>query len=96
MANVVYITCRTLASSPCSNRYYHIAQVRWVKDDGQSGSATRQEMVDWLADAINEAYTRAPSGQEARVHTLTCGDHQYIETYPDNTKVDNLRELPNC
>jgi hypothetical protein len=27
---------------------------------------------------------------------VTCGDHLYIETFVDNTKPDNLRELPYC
>ena len=54
-------------------------------------------MVDWLrADLNNEAFSRTPGGQRARVYLGMCGDHQYIETFVDNTKRDNLRELPSC
>ena len=54
-------------------------------------------MVDWLrADLNNEAFSQVRSGQTARVYVVTCGDHPYIETFVDNTKWDNLRELPSC
>lgn len=94
---VVHIYCRTLASAPCTNGYYHIAEVRWVTADGTPGRSTGQAMVDWLrADINNEAFSQVRSGQTARVYVVTCGDHQYIETFVDNTKRDNLRELPSC
>jgi hypothetical protein len=84
MANVVYITCRTLARTQCTNRYFHIAEVGWVRDNGQSGTADLQSMVNWLTeDQNNEAYSQAPNGQRARVRVLNCGNHKYIETYPD-------------
>jgi hypothetical protein len=97
MGNVVHIYCRTLASAPCSRGYYHIADVGWVTVDGTPGRSTLQGMVDWLrADLNNEAFSRTPGGQRARVYLGMCGDHQYIETFVDNTKRDNLRELPSC
>jgi hypothetical protein len=96
VANVIYITCRTLASSTCAHGYRHIDKVRWVRDNGESEVVDRQGMVNWLnANSDNEAYTRPSRGPQARVYVRTCGDHQYIESVPDNTKVDNLRELPN-
>jgi len=97
MGNVVHIYCRTLASAPCSRGYYHIADVGWVTADGTPGRSTLQGMVDWLrADLNNEAFSQVRSGQTARVYVVTCGDHLYIETFVDNTKPDNLRELPYC
>jgi hypothetical protein len=94
---VVHIYCRTLASAPCSRGHYHIAEVGWVTVDGTPGRSTLQGMVDWLrADLNNEAFSRVRSGQTARVYVVTCGDHPYIETFVDNTKPDNLRELPYC
>ncbi len=96
MANVIHLTCRTLASSPCYNGFSHIAHVGWVRYTGESGKADLQAMVTWLADPNNEAYSRAPSGQTARVHVLRCGSHQYLETDADSSKRDNLRELPTC
>ncbi len=96
MANVVYVTCRTLERTSCASGYFHIASVGWVKDDGQSGNTNRQGMVDWLEQSGNEAYSRAANGQEAKIHVMRCGDHKYIETYADSTKTDNLRELRSC
>src|SRR5258706_6199372 len=97
MANVVHIYCRTVAQSPCYKGYYHIAEVGWTRADGTPGRATLQGMIDWLqADLSNEAFSRAPSGRTARVYLGVCGNHPYIETFVDNTKRDNLRELPNC
>jgi hypothetical protein len=96
MANVIHLTCRTLASSPCYNGFSHIAHVGWFRDTGESGKADLQAMVTWLADPNNEAYSRAPGGQTARVQVLRCGSHQYLETDADHTKLDNLRELPTC
>ena len=94
---VVHIYCRTLASVPCRNGYYHIAEVGWVTVDGTPGRSTLQGMVDWLrADLNNEAFSQVRGGQTARVYLVTCGDHQFIETFVDNTKPDNLRELPYC
>jgi len=94
---VVHIYCRTLASAPCSRGYYHVAAVGWVTADGTPGRSTLQAMVGWLrADLNNEAFSRVRSGQTARVYVVTCGDHQFIETFVDNTKPDNLRELPYC
>ena len=94
---VVHIYCRTLARAPCRNGYYHIADVGWVTVDGTPGRSTRQAMVDWLrADLNNEAFSQVRGGQTARVYVVTCGDHPYIETFVDNTKRDNLRELPYC
>jgi hypothetical protein len=94
---VVHIYCRTLASAPCSRGYYHIADVGWVTADGTPGRSTLQGMVDWLrADLNNEAFSQIRSGQTARVYVVTCGDHPFIETFVDNSKPDNLRELPYC
>jgi Protein of unknown function (DUF3892) len=94
---VVHIYCRTLASAPCSRGYYHIADVGWVTVDGTPGRSTLPGMVDWLrADLNNEAFSQVRSGQTARVYVVRCGDHPYIETFVDNTKPDNLRELPYC
>jgi len=94
---VVHIYCRTLASAPCRNGYYHIAEVGWVTVDGTPGRSTLQGMVNWLrADLNNEAFSQVRSGQTARVYVVPCGDHMYIETFVDNTKPDNLRELPYC
>src|SRR5260370_42563449 len=91
MVPIVYIYCRTLASAPCERGYYHIAEVRWTLADGTPGRSTLHGMVNWLrADLTHEAYSRAPSGQTARVYLGLCGAHPYIETFVDNTKWDNL------
>src|SRR5882672_8210424 len=97
MANVVYIYCRTLATAPCPRGYFHIAEVGYEQANGTPGKATLQALVDWLrADLNNEAFSRTSDGQRARVYLGLCGDHPFIETFVDNTKPDNLRELPYC
>ena len=74
-----------------------LADRGWVTVDGTPGRSTLQGMVDWpRADLNNEAFSRVRSGQTARVYVVTCGDHPFIETFVDNTKPDNLRELPSC
>jgi Protein of unknown function (DUF3892) len=97
MSNVIYFTCRTLASSPDFNGFRHIADVGWMREIGQTGVADLQRIVTWLEESPNnEAYSRAANGQTARVHVQHSGHHKYIEMYLDATKADNLHELPNC
>jgi hypothetical protein len=54
-------------------------------------------MVSLLDDAGNSAYTSG-GGETAEVEVRTCNkcSQKFLKTLADDTKADNLRQLPGC
>lgn len=92
-----FITCRTLGTSRCSDGYKHVARVGHTDSEGHIGTASLQEMLDWLAKLNNAAYTKAPDGTMAQVRPKVCEcGIIYLTSKPDSSRADNLDNLPNC
>lgn len=68
----------------------HIKEV--TCSDGSS--FTKQQVVDKIIDGTEIFYTKASTGETAKVDTFVCGTSYCIRTNPDETKKDNLGSLP--
>jgi hypothetical protein len=99
-----YITCRTLAFTP-GCRHEHVASVHYHETDPQDPqqdpqrvhSANREEMIALLKKPGNEAFTYARDSSTAPVRIRRCSRGiEYLTSAPDNTKRNNLDELPFC
>jgi Protein of unknown function (DUF3892) len=91
-----HITCTTKGSSACApGGYKHITHVGYVS--GGTSVITRAKMVALLDSKENTAYTTG-GGETAEVKAYDCDkcDTRFLKTTPDDTKADNLHNLPDC
>ena len=77
-------------------QHEHIAEVKYINADGVEKEATRQAMVDWLDksnanQAIVYSRDRTNSSYVEVVHRTGAPD--YIRTYADGNRTDNLLAL---
>ena len=78
---------------PPGTHHGHIESVRWRDpDDGRSGEATREKMVEWLSNPANSAYVCGDSAHIARVQVVH-DNPPYIRTRADEVWSDNLLSL---
>jgi hypothetical protein len=90
------ITCRTMSAYTNSCGYKHVSRVGVYAGSSYLGTMTREEMVAKLK-AGQTAETKGQNGSTAKVYIKSCKcGTEYLTTVPDNTKVDNLDNLPNC
>jgi hypothetical protein len=74
-------------------RREHIAEVRWTNiDTKEQGSATRQQMVDWLRQSTSNQAWVYGGGLWIEVKVVNANP-PYIQTYADGQWKDNLLPL---
>ncbi len=74
-------------------RHEHIAEVKWNNPgSGQTGSSSRDQMVDWLGNPVNSAYVS--DGRNIAYVRVVNARPPYIQTYADGKWTDNLLALP--
>lgn len=93
-----HIVCSDLSSEKCAAEgYRHIARVGYRRADRRIEIKSREQMVQLLEDSDNSAYTTGGGDTaEVRVHECSKCGTQFLKTDPDDTKADNLRNLPDC
>ena len=69
----------------------HIAEVRWVSDDNQTGQSSRSQMVQFLNDG-GTAFVR--NGSSAVAIGVVKATPPYIRTHANGVWTDNLLSLP--
>lgn len=88
--NTFYITARHMVPSVVST-HNHVGSVKL-----SSGTElARDQVFSWMANG-EKFKTLAPNGASADVVRVTCRScgSSYLRTDRDNTKTDNLDELP--
>jgi hypothetical protein len=76
----------------------HIAEVKYVNEDGETKEASREAMVEWLDKSdSNRAIVRSRTDRSVFAYVGTVHPqylHAYIRTYADRKWTDNLLALP--
>jgi Protein of unknown function (DUF3892) len=79
-------------------RHEHIAEVKYVNENGETKRASREAMVEWLDKSkTNKAIVRSSHDRNDFVYVGTVHPHSssaYIRTYADGEWTDNLLSLP--
>ena len=92
-----HIVCSTLSSSACApGGYTHVTHVGYETTSGGTSVVTRETMVQWINEG-STAYTSG-GGETAEVKVFNCDKcpREFLKTVPDDTKANNLHNLPNC
>jgi hypothetical protein len=83
-------------SPPSSTNLEHITHVKWENaSTANSGSSTREDMVDWI-DNNNGVAVVGSGVNQSRVGTVDPknGRPKYLRTYADGEWNNNLLSLP--
>lgn len=76
----------------------HIAEVKYVNEDGETKRASRAAMVEWLDKSdSNKAIVRSRQDRSQYAYVGTVHPQHspaYIRTYADGKWTDNLLALP--
>lgn len=87
---MVYITAIHLVGG---SQNEHIAAVRWRNpESGQTGSSTKQVMVDWIEQEKGDARVQG-SPRDSQVGVVNATP-KYLRTYADGQWNNNLLALP--
>lgn len=91
------ITCIKKSSGYHDNPYEAIQMLGWTNiATNESGQSTRLEMYDWIQKG-ETAYVEDFFGNKAYVKTaVSSKGTKYLKTVADETKTDNLLNLPEC
>jgi hypothetical protein len=94
----VRITCITKANGNHENPYVAISYLGWVEDGStNTGSTPRERMYDWIKNEKGVAYVLDRFGNKAfLIPEISPRGTKYVKTVPDQTKTDNLLQLPEC
>ncbi|SRR6266487_1989740 len=63
---------------------------------GQTGIATREEMVVWAKQQGNQAFVEDKYGNKAYCYVNRKGLVEFLQTYRDGVWTDNLLSLDEC
>lgn len=93
----VKITCIKKDNGNHENPYVAIKSMNWLNEDDQkSGTATREEIYDFVNKG-GEAYVKDAAGNKAKLVTRTTDKGtKYVKTIADDVQSDNLLKLPEC
>lgn len=91
------ITCIKKAGGNHENAYTAIESLGWTDDvSNLTGKTSRVDMYDWLKRG-GTAYVKDGSGNRADLITaVSSKGTKYVKTVADETKTDNLLQLPEC
>lgn len=94
----VRITCIKKSGGYHENPYAAIESLGWIEDGTNStGNSTRIVMHDWIKDKGGIAYVSDFLGNKAYLITaVSASGTKYVKTVADETKTDNLLQLPEC
>jgi hypothetical protein len=88
----VYITARRLSGG---KKHRHITEVEWEnRDTGETDIWAREKMVSWVRTPGNKALVDDPFPPGYVMVGVVDKKPPFLRTYRDNTKTDNLLELP--
>ncbi len=93
----IRITCIKKSNGYHQNPYTAIESLGWVEDGTNStGNTDRITMYNWI-EGGGVAYVSDSFGNKAYLMTaISASGTKYIKTIADETKTDNLLQLPEC
>lgn len=94
----VRITCIKKSGGYHQNPYTAIETLGWINEaDNDTGRTDRIAMYDWIKDKGGVAYVTDYLGNKANLITaVSASGTKYVKTVADETKTDNLLQLPEC
>ena len=95
---MIQITCITKDGGNHENQHTAISRLGWVDvHSRQQGNSSRLEIYDFLKKG-GQAYVTDISGRNTAylMTAETAFGTKYVKTIPDQTKTDNLLNLPEC
>jgi hypothetical protein len=93
----IRITCIKKSNGYHLNPYTAIESLGWIEDGtGNTGNTDRVEIYEWVKKG-GYAYVKDSKGNSAKlIHAETSTGTKYVKTVADETKTDNLLQLPEC
>ena len=94
----IRITCIRKSAGYHQNPYTAIESLTWINETTNgTGVTNRLAMYDWIKDEGGVAYVTDKLGNKAYLTTgISASGTRYVKTVADETKTDNLLELPEC
>ncbi|MBS1511080.1 MAG: DUF3892 domain-containing protein [Bacteroidetes bacterium] len=94
----VRITCIKKSNGYHSNPYTAIETLGWINEStNATGISTRLTIYNWIKDEHGVAYVTDYLGNKAFLITaISSSGNKYVKTVADETKTDNLLQLPEC
>jgi len=93
----VRITCITKDNGNHENPYLSITSLGWITEGNKTVSmSSRLQIYEFLL-ANGQAYVLDTFGNKAYLITaISAKGNKYVKTIADETKTDNLLQLPEC
>jgi hypothetical protein len=94
----VRITCIRKDDGNHENPYVAIENLGWVNETtSKTGNNSRLEMYDWVVNEQGQAFVKDALGNVAYlIGAISPRGNKYVKTVADETKADNLLQLPEC
>ena len=94
----VRITCIKKSGGYHENPYTAIESLGWIDEsDNKTGHSDRLTIYNWIKDKGGVAYVKDYLGNKANLITaISASSTKYVKTVADETRTDNLLQLPEC
>jgi hypothetical protein len=86
------VVSRMTAGQPSHVR--HISGLQWGTSSGALQWSTRADMVNRVNGNPPGAFFAEGGGTSASLYVVTEGNSSWVQTEPDQTKLDNLLSVP--
>jgi hypothetical protein len=77
-----------------ANHVRHIAYLKWITDSGTAQWSTRADMVDRVRRGPAGTFFTEVGNAHAALYVVNREGSSWVQTEPDETKLDNLLRLP--
>jgi len=94
----IRITCIKKSGGYHQNPYAAIESLGWIEDGtNTTGNSDRITIYNWINENGGIAYVTDYLGNKAYLITaISASGTKYVKTVADETKADNLLQLPEC
>jgi len=92
MAKIGQVVARRMTAG-MPNHVRHISQLQWGTNSGALEWSSRATMVDKVTRSPETFFTEV-DGYRANLYVAHRNGESWVQTEPDETKVDNLLYLP--
>ncbi|MFO0862568.1 MAG: DUF3892 domain-containing protein [Candidatus Saccharibacteria bacterium] len=93
MAKIGQVVARRMTVG-MPNHVRHIAALQWGTDSGTLHWSSRQDMVERVNNSKPGTFFTEVQGYRAALYVVSNVNGSWVQTEPDETKVDNLLSLP--
>jgi len=93
MAKVGQVVARRMTPGE-AHHVRHIAALQWGTSSGTLEWSSRATMVDKVSRSVAGTFFTEVDGFRANLYVVNRDGSSWVQTEPDQTKVDNLLRLP--